>query len=107
MLGQVVRDVRLLEGILEELPHREREARRTLWTALALLGELGPMDEVRRDPGSFEDVTARTLAAVLADWGEAAVHIERLDRRAEGPARSVTDMALARIESGMLVSAVG
>lgn len=107
VLGHAVRDVELLKEILEELPDREREARRTVWIALALLGELVSPDEARLDPGSFEDVTAWTLSAVLADWEGAVERIDRMDRQVEGPARSVTDMALARVESGMLVSAVG
>lgn len=107
LLGHVLRDADVLRDLLGELPDRPGDVHRSIWVALGLLGELVEPEEVWLIPASFEDVSAWVLAAVLADWGAAPGRVRELDRVTEGAARRVTDMAMARLGAGMLVSAVG
>jgi hypothetical protein len=107
LLGHVLRDTNVLRGVLDELPDRPGDIHRSIWVALGLLGELVEPQEVGLDPSSFEDASAWVLSAVLADWEAAPGRVRELDRLTEGAARRVTDMAVARLEAGMLVTAVG
>lgn len=47
------------------------------------------------------------LAGVFTDWEGAVERVRELDHQAEGAARKATDKALARLEAGMVPSAVG
>jgi hypothetical protein len=107
LLGHILDDADVPRDLPWELSERPSDVHRSMWVALGLLGNLAEPAEVGREPASFEDVSAWVLAAVLADWEAAPKRVRELDRRTEGGARRVTDMAVARLEAGMLVLAVG
>lgn len=107
LLGHVVRDAKLIRKLLAELPSNAPQARRTLWVALGLLGEPVALEDVELDRAEFQDAVAWVLAAVLADWEGAVEQVRQLDQQVEGAARKATDMALARLEAGLVPSVVG
>jgi hypothetical protein len=72
-----------------------------------LIGHVVPVEVAVPDPRELLDTRAYLLACGLGDPAGAVQRIAKVDRRAAGAAREVTDTALARAEGGLLLAVIG
>lgn len=107
LLGHVVRDADLLVRLLERYPHAEAADRRAAVVACGMLGRVPDSALAVPDPSDALDTRAYLLACAIGDPAGAVARIDAADRRAVGGARSITDTALVRAESGRLIAVIG
>lgn len=106
LLGEVLRDVRVVVELLEK-PGLHPAVQQALVVGLGWLGVPPAFDEVVEDRGSYEEVSAWVLAIVLADWETAHQRLRAVEARVEGAAGQVVQTALMRLKMGALFSVVG
>lgn len=107
LLGHVLRDVALLQGLLDELGDRMGFPRGPLVVALGMLGESVEFERAVPDGADHDAAAAWVLAVVLAKGEGAEGVLEASRQTAFLPAGRILETAVRRTRGGYLLSAIG
>lgn len=106
-MGYVLRDVGLLQDLLDDLGPRPGFPRGALMVGLGLLGEPVSFERAAPDGSDPDAAAAWALGTILASWEEAEAVLAGHEQDISGAARRTLETALRRVRSGYLISAVG
>lgn len=106
ILDRVIRDTEVLWALHDRLPEGEEVVRRSILIALGMLGAEVDTGRAACDLSSVDDVRCLVLCSFLADPRRAGERIASLDAALPNETSAITDTALARVDTGLIISAV-